>query len=152
MSVAVLIVAVSMVPTVTVLVLLAALGTIAGLVLRGAHEIHRSVAGVVLVAVLAPVLGMARRDVQIDRLHRHRLSHHHGHRDDRLRVDERRWRAVTQYHLPVHARSHFAGDARVVTYTLRDGQGHGRRPGQARLQHETDPSQSHSFTADSSSQ
>src|SRR5256885_5539538 len=105
MSVAVLIVAVSM--AVTVLVLLAALGTIAGLVLRGAHEIHRSVAGVVLVAVLAPVLGMARRDVQIDRLHRHRLSHHHGHRDDRLRVDERRWRPGTPYPPPRHPRAQF---------------------------------------------
>src|SRR5256885_15430965 len=79
-----------MVPMVTVLVLLAALGTIAGLVLRGAHEIHRPVAGVVLVAVLAPVLRVTRRHVQIDRLHRHRLSHHHRHGDYRLRVEDRR--------------------------------------------------------------
>src|SRR5256885_9262489 len=112
MSVAVLIVAVSMVPMVTVLVLLAALGTIAGLVLRGAHEIHRPVAGVVLVAVLAPVLGMARRHVQIDRLHRHRLSHHHRHGEDRLRVDERRWRAGNQYHPPLHAPGALTRDGR----------------------------------------
>src|SRR5437879_11173298 len=104
---------VSMLAMMCMLVLPAALVTIARLVLRGAHEIHRPVAGVVLVAVLAPVLGMARRHVQIDRLHRHRLSHHHRHRDERLRVDERRWRPVTQYHPPVHARSDFAGDARV---------------------------------------
>src|SRR5256885_13105671 len=60
------------------------LGTIAGFVLRGAHEIHRPVAGVVLVAVLAPVLGMARRHVQIDRLHRHRLSDHQDRKSTRL--------------------------------------------------------------------
>src|SRR5256714_8923280 len=133
MSVAVLIAAVSMVPMVTVLVLLAALGTIAGLVLRGAHEIHWPVAGVVLVAVLAPVLGMARRHVQIDRLHRHRLSHHHRHGEDRLRVDERRWRPGTPYHPPGHPPGDLTRDGRGDTPTLLVGPGHGRAQRPARL-------------------
>src|ERR1700730_19377147 len=44
---------------VTVIALLMA-GTIAGLVLRGCHEIHRSVASGAQVRRLAPVLGVAR--------------------------------------------------------------------------------------------
>src|SRR5882762_2943035 len=109
---------VSMLAMVCMLVLLAALVTIARLVLRGAHEIHRPVAGVVLVAVLAPVLRMTRRHVQIDRLHRYRLSHHHRHGDYRLRVDDPRWRPVSQHHPAIHPRNDFAGDGRIDTHTL----------------------------------
>src|SRR6202035_417088 len=124
---------------VTVIALLMA-GTIAGLVLRGSHEIHRSVAGIVLVTMLAPVLGMTRRHVQIERLHRHRLSHHRRHGDDRLRVHERRWRPVTQHHVAIHTGNDLAGDGRIDTHILRLGQGHDRRQGQRRLQHETNRS------------
>src|SRR6266550_6061038 len=142
--IAALIVAVSMVLMVTMPVLLAALGTIAGLVLRGSHEIHRPVAGVVLVAVLTPVLGMARRHVQIERLQRHRLGHHHRHRDDRLRVHQRRWRPVTQHYPAIHTGNDLTGDRRIDTHILRTRQGHDRHQGESRLQYERDRSHKYS--------
>src|SRR5437879_13682318 len=109
---------VSMLAMMCMLVLPAALVTIARLVLRGAHEIHRPVAGVLLVAVLAPVLRVTRRHVQIDRLHPHRLTHHHRHADYQLRSDDRRWRAVCEHHLARPPRSDFDGAATADTHPL----------------------------------
>src|SRR6266853_2733997 len=148
MSVVVITITALIVPVLAMMTMLvlfvAALRTIAGLVLRGAHEIHRPVAGVVLVAVLAPVLRVTRRHVQIDRLHRRRLSHHHRHGHYRLHINDARWRPVTQHHLAIYARNDFAGDGRVDTHTLRVDQGHGRHQGHGQLQYETDRSHKHS--------
>src|ERR1700694_4261054 len=130
---------IAMVTVVSVIALLMA-GTIAGFILGGSHEIHGPVAGVVLVAMLAPVLGMTRRHMQIDRLHRHRLSYHHRNGDQRLRVDDLRRRAVTPHHLAINAGHDFAGDRRIDTHTLRVREGHDRRQGYRRLPHETNRS------------
>ena len=66
------------------------------------HEIHRLAAGVVSVAMFTPVLLMARRYIQINRLA------HHGygllHDDDRLRADQDRLRIVADVDAPVNAR------------------------------------------------
>src|SRR6202140_5875182 len=110
-TIAAIILPTAVVAMVSMLVLfVAALGSIAGFILGRSHEIHRPVAGVVLLAMLAPGLGMTRWHVQIDRLHRHRLSHHPRHGDYRLRVHERRRRPVTQHHVAIHAGNDFAGD------------------------------------------
>src|SRR5205085_11407701 len=73
----------------------------ARLILGGPHEIHRPVAGVVLVTVLAPVLGVTGRHVQVDRLHQHRLGHDDRRGEHWLGVDDRWRRAVTEHHLAV---------------------------------------------------
>src|ERR1700674_4757725 len=87
-AIAAILVPMSVIAMVTVVTVIAlpAVGAITGFILGGSYEIHRPVAGVVLLAMLAPVLGMTRRHVQINRLHRQRLSHHHRHGDYRLRV------------------------------------------------------------------
>lgn len=67
-----------------------------------AHEVDRPTAGVILRAMLAPMLFMAGRDVQIDRWCRHelrRLRH-----DDRLRIDDRGSRDASQFDLSIKAR------------------------------------------------
>src|SRR5215472_15855469 len=55
------------VPMLVPVLALPAIAIEARLVFLRSHEIHRPVAGVVLVAVLAPVLGMSRGYVQVDR-------------------------------------------------------------------------------------
>src|SRR5215467_13759762 len=54
---------------VTVLVVMTmsmVLGLVARLILCRSHEVHRTLTGVVFVAVLVPVLGMSWRNVQVD--------------------------------------------------------------------------------------
>src|SRR5205807_8712286 len=90
--VAVAVIAMLAVMTVPVLVLLTpAVHAEARLILGGPHEIHRPVAGVVLVTVLAPVLGVTGRHVQVDRLHQHRLGHDDRRGEHRVGGDDR-WR------------------------------------------------------------
>src|ERR1700758_4555311 len=77
----VVIVAVIVVMTVPVL---GVVRTVTRLIFRGLHEVYRSIAGVVLMAVLVPVLGVSGRHVQVDRLDRGGAGDHwnrvRGHR------------------------------------------------------------------------
>src|SRR5215472_13068657 len=87
------------------------LRTVAGLVFGGLHEVHRSLTGMVFVAVLVPVPGVSRRYVQIDRLDRRCTDNNRGRlRDYRLRVHHRRRRSVADRDLTIHTRNHLAAD------------------------------------------
>jgi hypothetical protein len=66
-----------------------------------AHEVDRSPASVVFRTVLAPVLLVTRRHMQVDRLYRNVLRRPHNY--DRLRVDDRRPRNVANVNLSVKA-------------------------------------------------
>src|SRR5690349_1168440 len=78
------------------------LGLLARLILGRFHEIHRTLTGVVFVAVLVPIPGMSRRDVQVDRLDgRSTNDDWRGLRDHRLRVHDRRCRPVADGNLTV---------------------------------------------------
>ena len=90
--VAMIIVMMAAIPVLVVVVpVILVLRPIAGFVFGRPDEVHRTVAGVVLVAVLTPVAGVSGRDVQIDRRHGWR-PHHDGRRlhDHRLGVDHGR--------------------------------------------------------------
>src|SRR5262249_43200018 len=54
------------------------------------HEVDAFTAGVVLAAVLLPVLGVSRRHTQVDRRPLHGDRNWRGLHDDRLLVDDRR--------------------------------------------------------------
>src|SRR5262249_6185480 len=103
----------ALVPAMVSVPVLTAFAPLAGVVFRRSYEVHRSIAGVILVTVLAPVLRMARRNVQIDRL-RLRYAHHHrcGLDHHRPSVDHRRGWPVTDHHLAIHTGNHLAGDDR----------------------------------------
>src|SRR5271165_7177914 len=75
-------------------------GYVPGFVFLRSNEIHGPIAGVVLVAVFAPIFCMPWRHVQIDgrRWRCLRLDQH------RLRIYERRRRCITNLNLPVYAR------------------------------------------------
>jgi len=72
------------------------------LVFCGSYEVHRPIAGVVLSAMLAPILRMARRHVQVDGRRRGglRLDQH------RLRIDHGRRRGVADLNLTIHTGRH----------------------------------------------
>jgi hypothetical protein len=80
-------------------------------VLAGAHEINRSIAGMVLVAMPPPVVRVLGRNVQIQRLDyntgRRRLDGH------RLRVQHRRRRTATQVDATVNTRGDFSPDGKT---------------------------------------
>jgi hypothetical protein len=80
-------------------------GPVPWVVFFRANEINRPITRIVLSAMLAPISGMPRRHVQVDRRRRRwlRLDQH------RLRIDERRGPFISNLHLPVHSRGHFAG-------------------------------------------
>jgi hypothetical protein len=81
------------------------------LVFLGSHEVHGPIAGVVFMAVLAPISRMTGRNVQVYRRRRscHRFDQH------RLGIDDGRRTIVAELHLTVHARRHLARqhDAKV---------------------------------------
>jgi hypothetical protein len=81
---------------------------IIGLVFPGTDEVHRSVTGVVLVAVSAPIVRMFGWNMQIQRFDgyclRGRLNDH------RLRIEHRGRRATTQIHTTINTRDDFPSD------------------------------------------
>ena len=81
------------------------------LVFGRAHKVHRPIAGIVFATVLAPILRVSGRHVQINgcQLHRLRLDHHG------LRVHHRRPGFIAQLDLTVHTRGDFAGKHDVET-------------------------------------
>jgi hypothetical protein len=77
---------------------------ILGLVFLRSYEVHRSIAGIVLSAVLAPIPGVIRRDVQINGRRRSALRLDH----DRLCINDR-WRgSVAEIDLTIHAGNNLA--------------------------------------------
>jgi hypothetical protein len=88
-------------------------------VLPGADEVHGSIAGMVLVAMLPPLMRMLRRNMQIQRLD----GNTRGSRldDHRLSIYHR-WRSVTaQIHATVNTRDDFPpdGDAEIQVTGVR---------------------------------
>jgi hypothetical protein len=77
---------------------------ILGLIFPRFYEVHRAVAGIVLMTVLAPIFGVIRRDVQINGRRRSALLLDH----DRLCVNDRRWAGVTDIDLTIHAGNNLA--------------------------------------------
>jgi len=77
---------------------------ILGLVFPRFYEVHRSIAGIVLPTVLAPIPGVIRRDVQINGRRRSVLRLDH----DRLCVNDRRWAGVAETDLTIHAGDNLA--------------------------------------------
>ena len=100
----------TMTMTVVVIVTMMAMLVIR-LVFGGAHKVHRPIAGIVFATVLAPILRVSGRHVQINgcQLHRLRLDHHG------LRVHHRRPGFIAQLDLTVHTRGDFAGKHDVDT-------------------------------------
>jgi hypothetical protein len=91
-----------------VLVLAFTLALVARLVFPGPDEVNRPVARVVLMAMRAPVLGMAGWNVQVDRFH-----HHVSRRwfdNYRLRIDHSRRRPVGEVHAAINPGQNFATD------------------------------------------
>jgi hypothetical protein len=94
------------------------------------HKIDRLAAGVVSVAMLAPVLGVAGRDPEIER----RQDYAHGRRadEDRLRIDESRLRDVADIEPAIETRlSDADGDTDVGGVRRTDGCGQHRREEEA---------------------
>src|SRR5215831_14878068 len=89
---------------------------ILGFVFPRLDEVHRSIAGVVLAAVVAPISGVPRWDMQIDgrRCTVLRLD------QNRLCVDDGRRSVVAQSHLTVHAGNNLAGqhDANIQSVRI----------------------------------
>jgi hypothetical protein len=79
-----------------------------GLIFPGTDEVHRSVTGVVLPAVSAPIVRMLGWNMQVERFDgdclRGRLNDH------RLRIEHRWRRATAQVHATVNARDDFSSD------------------------------------------
>ena len=74
-------------------------------VFRRANKVHRPIAGIVFVTVLAPVLGVPGRYVQVNRCQPHRLRlDQHG-----LCVHHRRPGLIAKLNLTIHPRGYFAG-------------------------------------------
>jgi hypothetical protein len=89
---------------------------ILSVILSRLNEVHRPIAGVVLAAMVAPIFGVPRWDMQID-----------GRRgtvlrldNDGLRVDDGRRSLVAQSHLTVHAGNNLAGqhDANIQSVRI----------------------------------
>jgi hypothetical protein len=87
---------------------------IIGLVLPGTDEVHRSVTGVVLLAVSAPIVRMFRWNMQVQRFDgdclRGRLNDH------RLCIEHRGRRATTQVQATVNTRDDFPSDRDTDTH------------------------------------
>src|SRR4029077_1265119 len=84
------------------------------------HEVHRPVAGMVLVTVLAPMLLVSRRYMQINRLRRWRTDHHRYRLHHHWLGVHHRWRrSVADHDLTIHARHDLAADHGIHTHTLR---------------------------------
>jgi hypothetical protein len=77
---------------------------ILGIVFLRSYEVHRSIAGIVLSTVLAPIPGVIRRDVQINGRRRSVLRLDH----DRLCVNDRRRAGVAEIDLTIHAGNNLA--------------------------------------------
>jgi hypothetical protein len=104
MIAAVVIVPVIVIVSTIVIVPMAVIATfVAWFVFLRADEIHRPIAGMVFMAVLAPVFGMPRWHMQINGRWRGRLSLN----DHRLRVHEGRRTRISNSHLAVNARGNF---------------------------------------------
>jgi hypothetical protein len=72
---------------------------ILGIVFLRSYEVHRAIAGIIFMTVLAPISGVVRRDVQIDGRRRSILRlNHHG-----LCVDDRGPRVRADIDLTIHA-------------------------------------------------
>jgi hypothetical protein len=95
-------------------------GPVTRLVLGGAYEVNRTVAGMILVAMVMPVARVPWRDVQVDRLNG--SGDGDGRRwlrDHRLRVHDGRWRTAADHHLAIYARNDLAADRRIYADALR---------------------------------
>ena len=102
-TVAMVVIAV-MVMVMVMVVIVAMVGYIAWFVFLRSHEVHRPVAGVVFVAMLAPIFGVSWRHVQVHR--RRWISLRHN--QHRLRIDERRRPFAANLNLAVYARRDLA--------------------------------------------
>src|ERR1700736_34797 len=92
----------------TAFVLVLFMAPVAGLIFGRSHEIHRAVAGLVLVTIPVPVPGVLRRYVQIHRLWRSFNTLH----DHRLLVNQRR-ALLTHYDPAVDTGPHFTGNGGI---------------------------------------
>jgi hypothetical protein len=80
------------------------IASVVRLVFCRSYEVHRPIAGVILAAVLAPILRMTRRHVQVDgrRRGRLRLDQH------RLCIDDGRRRGVADLNLAIDTGRHLS--------------------------------------------
>ena len=87
---------------------------VAGIVFLRSDEIDRPIAGVIFMAVFAPVFRMPRRYVQIDYRRRGCLTlDDHG-----LRIDKRRRTLIADTHLTVNARNNLPGEYDVYIQSV----------------------------------
>jgi len=84
---------------VVVVVVVGIPGYIAWFVFPRSHKVHRPIAGVVFLAMLAPILGVSRRHMQVHGGRWNALRHN----QHRLRINERRRRFVAKLNLTVYA-------------------------------------------------
>jgi hypothetical protein len=75
------------------------------------HEVDRTIAGVVAVAIPGPALRVARRHMQIQRF-RHLVPWLRDD-DDRLGIDDRWRRGIAELHLAIDTRADFTADTQV---------------------------------------
>jgi hypothetical protein len=119
--VAMLVIAMLMLAAVAVTIVMAAfvlfMAPVSGLIFGRSHEIHRAVAGLVLVTIPVPVPGVLRWYVQIHRLWRSFNTLH----DHRLLVNQRR-ALLTHYDPAVDTGPHFTGNG-GIDVDLRFGAG-----------------------------
>ena len=80
------------------------------------YKVHRLGAGIVFMAVLAPFLRMAGRNIHVNRRGRTRLAHNH----DGLLVDDR-WRRIADIDTAIDARADFAGNSDAYIDIVRMG-------------------------------
>jgi len=92
---------------------------VARLILRRSYEIHGPVTGVVLAAMLGPVLRVTRRHMQIKRFDHNirRLADN----DHRLGIEYRWRRGVAELHLTINTRTDFTADTEVYDGRSRMG-------------------------------
>jgi len=117
-------------PSLTLLIALAfvfcIVALIFGFVFRRSYEVHGAIAGVVFMAVPAPISCVVRRNVQVHRRRRRCLRFY----QHRLGIDDLRRTVVSELHLAVHARNHLArqhdADAQVARVSAADAGEHDR--------------------------
>jgi Na+/H+ antiporter NhaA len=97
---AMVVIAVMVMVMVMAMVVIAVVGYIAWIVFPRSHEVHGPIAGVVFLAMLAPILGVSRRHVQVHGRRRISLRHY----QHRLCIDERRGPFTADLNLAVDAR------------------------------------------------
>jgi hypothetical protein len=92
------------VPTTMIVLSIVPATLVVRLVFHGSYEVHRSITGIVLSAVLAPIPRMVGRYMQIDgwRRGRLRLDQH------RLCIDQRRRRGVAEPNLAIDTGCHLS--------------------------------------------